>query len=202
MKYMELIRKLEEVLDERRNYLCECCNKVYFMVDLETFTPEDDWPEDKEYFDDTRDLSEDNEHYMMLEPCNRDFHYSGAEDTLFGLSAYLDKNTEGLDKNDIPLIAYETTDDNKLLFTCYVDKNIDLKSKPAEGYSKYKNLNIIERLEKYIDGQISDGWGENGLFLYHFIGCPAIIAYARNIRRVEKKYKDLSIDYTWEKVSK
>ena len=29
MKYMELIRKLEEVLDERRNYLCECCNKVY-----------------------------------------------------------------------------------------------------------------------------------------------------------------------------
>ena len=165
---MELIRKLEEVLDERRNYLCECCNKIYFMADLETFTPEDDWP----------------------------------EDTLFGLSAYLDKNTEGLDKNDIPLIAYETTDNNKLLFTCYVDKNIDLKSKPAEGYSKYKNLNIIERLEKYIDGQISDGWGENGLFLYHFIGCPAIIAYARNIRQVEKKYKDLSIDYTWEKVSK
>ena len=29
------------------------------MADLETFTPEEDWSEDKEYFDDTRSLSDD-----------------------------------------------------------------------------------------------------------------------------------------------
>jgi len=197
---MELIKKLEDILDERRNYLCKC-NRVYFMADLETFTPEDEWPEDKEYFDDTRDLSEDNEHYMILEPCNRDFHYMRAENLLYGLAEYLDKDTEGLDKNDVPLIAYEVTDNNKLLFTCYVDKNIDIKSKPNDGYDRYKDLNIIERLEKYIDGQISDGWGENGIFLYYFIGCPTIVAYAKNLRQVEKKYKPKSLDWEWGAVS-
>lgn len=196
---MELIEKLEDVLDERKRYLCTC-QQVYFMADLKRYIPEDEWPEDCENFDEEPDLSKDDEHYMMLEPCNRDFHYMDAEDLLFGLSAYLDKETEGIDKNDVPLIAYETTDDNKLLFTCYVDKNIDLKSKPDEGYSEYKKLNITERLKKYIDGQIGDGWGENGLFLYNFIGCPAVVAYARNLRRVEKKYKLLSMDYTWKKV--
>lgn len=196
---MSVIERLEESLDERRSFLCEC-NKVYFMANLETFTPEEDWPKDKEYVDDTRDLSEDDDQYMVLEPCNRDFHYMCAENLLYGLAEYLDKDTEGLDKNDVPLIAYEVTDDNKLLFTCYVNEDIDLKSKPVEGYSEYKNLNIIERLEKYIDGQISDGWGENGLFLYHFMGCPAIVAYARNLRQVEKKYKDFIMEYTWEKV--
>ena len=123
---MNVMEQLEEALDERRSFLCEC-NKVYFMADLETFTPEEDWPEDKEYVDDTRDLSEDDEQYMMLEPCNRDFHYMDAENLLYGLAEYLDKDTEGLDKNDVPLIAYEVTDNNKLLFTCYVNKDIDLK---------------------------------------------------------------------------
>lgn len=196
---MNTIEQLEEVLDKRRNYICEC-NRVYFMADLETFTPEDECPEYKEYFDDTRDLSEDNEHYMMLEPCNRDFHYMGAENLLYGLAEYLDKDTEGLDKNDVPLIAYEVTDNNKLLFTCYVDAGINLKSKPDEGYPRYKDLNIIERLEKYIDGQISDGWGENGIFLYHFIGSPAIVAYVRNLRQVKKVYDQYTLDYTWEPV--
>lgn len=196
---MNTIERLEDVLESRKAYL-RTCNKVYFMADLETFTPEEDWPEDKEYFDDTRDLSEDDKQYMMLEPCNRDFHYMGAENLLFGLAKYLDRDTEGIDKNDVPLISYEVTDNNKLLFTCYVDWGINLKSKPDEGYARYKDLNIIERLEKYIDGQISDGWGENGLFLYHFIGCPAIVAYARNLRQVEKTYKDLR-EYTWKPVN-
>ena len=196
---MSVMEQLEEALDERRSFLREC-NKVYFMADLETFTPEDDWPKDKEYVDDTRDLSEDDEQYMMLEPCNRDFHYMDAESLLYGLAEYLDKGTEGLDKNDVPLISYEVTDDNKLLFTCYVNEGIDLKSKPDEGYSEYKNLNIIERLKRYIDGQISDGWGENGLFLYYFMGCPAIVAYAKNLRRVEKSYKPRSLDWEWKVV--
>lgn len=196
---MNVMEQLEEVLDERRSFLCEC-NKVHFMADLETFTPEDECPEDKEYVDDTRDLSDDDEQYMMLEPCNRDFHYMDAENLLYGLAEYLDKDTEGLDKNDVPLIAYEVTDDNKLLFTCYVNEDIDLDSKPDEGYSEYKNLNIIERLKKYIDGQISDGWGENGLFLYYFMGCPAIVAYAKNLRRVEKSYKPRSLDWEWKVV--
>jgi pseudouridine synthase len=92
---MNTIERLEDVLKSRKAYL-RTCNEVYFMADLETFTPEDEWPEDKEYFDDTRDLSEDNEQYMMLEPCNRDFHYMRAEKLLFGLAEYLDKDTEGL----------------------------------------------------------------------------------------------------------
>lgn len=196
---MNVMEQLEEVLDERRSFLCEC-NKVHFMADLETFTPEDEWPEDKEYVDDTRDLSNDDEQYMMLEPCNRDFHYMDAESLLYGLAEYLDKDTEGLDKNDVPLIAYEVTDDNKLLFTCYVNENIDLDSRPDEGYDEYKKLNIIQRLEKYINGQISDGWGENGLFLYYFMGCPAIVAYAKNLRRVEKSYKPKSLDWEWKAV--
>ena len=29
------------------------------MADLNTFTPKEDWPEYKEYFDDTRNLSDD-----------------------------------------------------------------------------------------------------------------------------------------------
>ena len=88
----------------------------------------------------------------------------------------------------------------KLLFTCYVDAGINIKSKPDEGYSGYKDLNIIERLEKFIDGQINDGWGENGIFLYHFIGAPAIVAYVRNIRQVNKVYDQYTLDYTWEPV--
>lgn len=196
---MNTIERLEDVLESRRAYL-RTCNKVYFMADLETFTPEEDWSEDKEYFDDTRNLSDDDKQYMLLEPCNRKFHYSDAEKLLFGLAEYLDKDTEGLDKHDVPLISYEVTDNNKLLFTCYVDAGINLKSKPDEGYPRYKDLNIIERLEKYIDGQISDGWGENGIFLYHFIGAPAIVAYVRNLRQVKKVYDQYTLDYTWEPV--
>jgi len=182
---MSIMEQLEEALDERRNYLCEC-NKVYFMANLEAQVPEEKSSEDDDH-DEAIDLSKSDDQYMMLEPCNRDFHYMDAENLLYGLAEYLDKNTEGLDKNDVPLIAYEVTDDNKLLFTCYVDENIDLNSKPAEGYSEYKDLNVIQRLEKYINGQISDGWGENGLFLYYFMGCPAIIAYVKNLKRVEKE---------------
>lgn len=191
---MNVMEQLEEVLDERRNYLCEC-NKVYFMADLEAQIPEKEQSEDDDS-DEAIDLSKSDEQYMMLEPCNRDFHYMDAENLLYGLAEYLDKDAEGLDKNDVPLIAYEVTDDNKLLFTCYVDENIDLKSKPNEGYSEYKDLNVIQRLEKYISGQISDGWGENGLFLYYFMGCPAIIAYAKNLKQVEKKYTRF-LDWEW-----
>lgn len=195
---MNVMKQLEEALDERRSFLCEC-NKVYFMADLEAQIPEKELSEDDES-DEVIDLSKSDEQYMMLEPCNRDFHYMDAESLLYGLAEYLDKDTEGLDKNDVPLISYEVTDDNKLLFTCYVNEDIDLKSKPDEGYSEYKNLNIIERLKKYIDGQISDGWGENGLFLYYFMGCPAIVAYAKNFRRVEKSYKPKSLDWEWKVV--
>lgn len=191
---MNVIEQLEEVLDERRNYLCEC-NKVYFMADLEAQIPEKEQSEDDDS-DEAIDLSKSDEQYMMLEPCNRDFHYMDAENLLYGLAEYLDKDTEGLDKNDVPLIAYEVIDDNKLLFTCYVNADIDLDSKPAEGYDEYKALNIIQRLEKFLNGQISDGWGENGLFLYYFMGCPAIIAYAKNLKQVEKKYKRF-LDWEW-----
>lgn len=192
---MNVMRQLEEALDERRSFLCEC-NKVYFMADLEAQISEEESSEDDDA-DEVIDLSKSDEQYMMLEPCNRDFHYMDAENLLYGLAEYLDKATEGLDKNDVPLIAYEVTDNNKLLFTCYINGDIDLKSKPDEGYSEYKNLNIIERLKKYIDGQISDGCGENGLFLYYFMGCPAIVAYAKNLRRVEKSYKPRSLDWEW-----
>lgn len=191
---MSVMEQLEEALDERRSFLREC-NKVYFMADLEAQVPEKELSEDNES-DEVVDLSKSDEQYMILEPCNRDFHYMDAENLLYGLAEYLDKDTQGLDKNDVPLIAYEVTDDNKLLFTCYVNEDIDLKSKPDEGYSEYKNLNIIERLKKYIDGQISDGWGENGLFLYYFMGCPTIIAYAKNLKRVEKKYTRF-LDWEW-----
>ena len=191
---MNVMEQLEEVLDERRNYLCEC-NKVYFMADLEAQIPEEEQSNNGGP-DEAGDLSKSDEQYMMLEPCNRDFHYMDSENLLYGLAEYLDKNTEGLDKNDVPLIAYEVTDDNKLLFTCYVDENIDLNSRPAEGYSEYKDLNVTQRLEKYIKGQISDGWGENGLFLYYFMGCPAIIAYAKNLKQVEKKYTRF-LDWEW-----
>ena len=193
---MDVMKQLEKALDKRRSFLCRC-NKVYFMADLEAQISEKGYEDD---VDKTIDLSKSNEHYMMLEPCNREFHYMCAENLLYGLAEYLNKDTCGLGKNDVPLIAYEVTNDNKLLFTCYVDENIDIKSKPAEGSDDYKELYIIQRLEKYIDGQISDGWGENGLFLYYFMGCPAIVAYARNLRQVEKKYKDFSMEYTWEKV--
>ena len=195
---MNVMEQLEEALDERRSFLCEC-NKVYFMTDLEVQIPEKELSEDNES-DEVVDLSKSDEQYMMLEPCNRDFHYMDAENLLYGLAEYLDKDTQGLDKNDVPLIAYEVTDDNKLLFTCYVNEDIDLKSKPAGCSYEYKELNIIQRLEKYIDGQISDGWGENGLFLYYFMGCPAIVAYAKNLKQVEKNYKPRSLDWEWKVV--
>ena len=194
---MNVMEQLEEALDERRNYLCEC-NKVYFMADLEARIPEEEQSEDDDA-DEVIDLSKSDEQYMMLEPCNRDFHYMDAENLLYGLAEYLDKNTEGLDKNDVPLIAYEVTDNNKLLITCYVNEDIDLNSKSDEGYPEYKDLNVTQRLEKYIDEQISDGWGENGFFLYYFMGCPAIIVYAKNLKQVEKKYKRC-LDWEWKVV--
>ena len=198
---MNTIERLEDAFESRRAYL-RTCNKVYFLADLETFTPEDEWPEGEEYFDDTRNLSDDDEQYMLLEPCNRKFHFYDAEELLFGLAEYLDKDTEGLDKHDVPLISYEVTDDNKLLFTCYVDNGINLKSKPKEGCSCHKKLNVVQRLEKYLNGQIGDGWGSNGIYLYYFIGTPATVAYARSLRQVKKVYDRDTLETTWEPVNK
>ncbi len=197
---MSMATELEQVFDKRRNYICFGCNHIYFMADLEKIIPEEEWPDNDENFNDIVDLSKDDNHYMFLEPCNRDFHYMEAENLVYGLAEYLNRDSIGFDKNEVPCISYETTKDNKIIFTCFVDKELDLKSKPNCERSDYKNLNIIERLKEYIDGQISDGWGENGLFLYHFMGCPTIIAYPNNLRRVEKDFKKFSLDWEWKEV--
>lgn len=198
---MDFVEKLEDILDERHKQLCFDCNQVYFMADLKRYIPEDEWPEDCENFDEEPDLSKEEEQYMILEPCNTDFHYMSAENLLFGLSEYLDESYDGLSQNDVPLISYEVTKENKLLFTCYVNKELELKSKPDKGIDDYKKLTVVKRLKQFLEGQISDGWGESGLYLYYFMGCPAIIANPKNLRQVEKKFKNLfSSEYHWKDV--
>ena len=105
---------------------------------------------------------------------------------------------EAFDKNEVPLIKYEVTDDNKILVTCFIDKEFSLDSKPGNCCEKYNNLTVVQRLESWLDGQISDGWGENGFLFGFLIGKPKKV-YIDNFYQVKKAYERESLDWHWEK---
>ena len=177
------IDELKEVLDKRNNQLFWDCKRIYFLADLITFTSEDN-----EEVEDERDLSTFDEHYMFLEPCNVDFHVHDSPKMLFGLAEYLYKENYGLDRYEVPLISYKTTDDNKCLFTCFIRKDISPDDKVTYSVNgTVEEITVRESLKRYLDGQISDGWGGNGVFLYYFIGCNGLVAFPENLRAVKPK---------------
>lgn len=102
------------------------------------------------------------------------------------MAEYLNKDDEGFDKNEVPLIQYEITKENKLLITCFVEKNF-LKEHP----------DTIGKLEKYIDGQISDGWGENGFVVKNFMDDIKEV-WADGVRLVKRKMDLDSLDTIFE----
>ena len=200
---MDIVDELEKVFEKRRQYLCFNCHKVYFMADLiagvnPTF---DEDGEIEEYLDE-KDLSEFKDRWFnFLEPCNKDWHYLGIENDFFGLAEYLDKDTEGIDKHDVPLISYEITDNNKCLFECYIRKELDPNSKVSYNLNgTHEEVTVRKALKKYLDGQIGDGWGENGQFVYHFFGCPALNVNVRNLREIRRKWDLETGNEYWEEV--
>ena len=169
---MDFIEKVEELLDERSDQLAWKCDRFYYMSELRISVPEE--LEGTE--EDGMLLSEIKEPFWLMENVNDDdFHYH-LRSRIFGLAEYLDEDRYGFDKTVVPLIKYEVTRENKLLVTCYVDKDF-LKDHP----------DTPKELHDWLDGQISDGWGENGFTVARFGGSTKTV-YSDGVTRVEKKF--------------
>lgn len=178
---MDFVKELEEILTKRNNQLFWNCERVYFMSDLYYYNDEDEQvilPSDADY------------HYWLMDHIDEDsFHYN-LKDRLYGLAEYLHKDYDGFDKNEVPLIQYEITNENKLLITCFVEKEF-LKEHP----------DTIKKLEDYIDGQISDGWGENGFTVKNFLDDIKEV-WADGVKRVKKRMSLDSTDHVFEDFDK
>ena len=193
---LEHVKLLKEAFDKRNNELWWNCNQVYFLADISVYVPEEieGTEKEKEYCDLSKSVNS-----WFLEPVQKDYYTYDLMHKWSGLAEYLHKDEVGFDKNEVPLIKYEVTDDNKILITCFVDKDLPLDSKPENCYEHYSNLTVVQRLEDWLDGQIGDGWGENGFLLGFFIGEPKEV-YIDNFYQVKKAYERESLDWHWEKV--
>lgn len=149
---------------------------------------------EKEYCDLSKGVNS-----WFLEPVQKDHFTYNLVHKWAGLAEYLKKDEVGFDKNEVPLIKYEVTDNNKILITCFVDKDLPLDSKPENCCENYSNLTVVQRLEDWLDGQISDGWGENG-FLFEFFTGESKKVYISNFYQVKKVYEPESLDWHWEKI--
>lgn len=159
---MSFEERVEELLDERNEMLNWDCVKIYFLADLYSWVDED-----------RKFLYEEKSQYWFLESKREeDFHYD-LRSAIFGLSEFLNKKSLGFDKEEVPLIQYHLTKDNKLLITCFVKTD----------YLKDHKEDCPEKLEKWLNGQISDGWGEDGFFVRDFIGDIREV-YAGAVERV------------------
>ncbi len=174
---MDFIKKLEKILDERNKQLYFGCERIYFLSDLHYYNEDEErvvLPETDPY------------HYWFLDSTdNNSFHYD-LRNKLYGLAEFLHKEDEGFDKNEVPLIQYEITDANKLLITCFVEKEF-LKEHP----------DTIKKLNEYLDGQISDGWGENGFMVKNFMDDVKEV-WSDGVRLVKKKMDLNSFDSIFE----
>lgn len=174
---MDFVKKLEKVLDERNKQLYFGCERIYLLSNLYYYNENEDrvnLPEKGDY------------PYWFLDSTDDDsFHYD-LRNKLYGLAEYLHKDDEGFDKNEVPLIQYEITKDNKLLITCFVEKNF-LKDHP----------DTVEKLKKYIEGQISDGWGENGFTVKNFMDDIKEV-WADGVKLVKRKMDLDSLDMIFE----
>lgn len=170
---MDFVKELEEILDKRNNQLYFGCERVYFMSDLYYYNEE----EEREILPE-----KDPHHYWFLDCTdNESFHYD-LRNKLYGLAEYLHKDDEGFDKNEVPLIQYEIIKENKLLITCFVKKEF-LKEHP----------DTIKKLKEYLDGQISDGWGENGFIVKNFMDDVKEV-WSDGVRLVKRKMDLNSFD--------
>ena len=199
----DLIDELEEILDKRRQYLSWNCNRVHFLADVMVeVNPSYGKDGEIEEYLESKNLTEFKDKWFnFARPCNKDWHYVRAENELYGLAEYLDKAGDEIDKHDVPLISYEITDENQCLITCYVRKDLDLDSKrTVRGSWETKEITIKEILKDWLEGQISDGWGENGAFVYHWMGEQPLLATIENLREVEKKWNTETGEKYWEDV--
>ena len=174
---MDFVEKLEKILDERNKQLYFGCERIYLLSNLHYYNENEDkvnLPEKSDY-----------PYWFLDSTDNNSFHYD-LRNKLYGLAEYLHKNYEGFDKNEVPLIQYEITKDNKLLITCFVEKEF-LKGHP----------DTVEKLKKYVEGQISDGWGENGFTVKNFMDDVKEV-WADDVSLVKKKMDLDSLDSIFE----
>lgn len=157
--------RVEELLEERNEMLYWSCDRIYFLADLYSYTDDED----------QKFLHDEKSQYWLLESKREDdFHYD-LRNAIFGLAEFLDKDRHGFDREEVPLIQYQITKDNKLLITCFVKKD----------FLKDHKEDCPEKLEEWLNGQISDGWGEDGFFVRDFIGDIKEV-YAKKVERVVK----------------
>lgn len=197
---MDLVDEMEEIFDKRRQYLSWNCDRIYFLADImaDVNPSYNEDGEIEEYLESKNITEFKDKWFNFAEPCNKDWHYLGVENDLYGLAEYLDKDRTGVDKHDVPLISYEITDNNQCLITCYVRKDLDINSKVTTHCNGVvKEMTIKEALEDWLDGQISDGWGENGVFIYHWMGCQPLTATIENLREVKMAWDEKGKKY-WE----
>lgn len=182
---MEIVKEIEELLDKRTKEICLKCWQFYYMSDLRVSVPEE--LEGTE--EDGKLLSEYDEPFWFMESMARDEFFYDLRNRLYGLAEFLHKDDEGFDKNEVPLITYEITRENKLLVTCYVDKEF-LKD----------HADTPKKLLEFLNGQISEGWGENGFIVARFGGDTKMVI-SDGVDWVEAKVDPNTYKEYWEKVN-
>ena len=95
--------------------------------------------------------------YCLLEPVTSEWD----RDLGRGLARFL---RDDLDKLVNSIQYYYNTDG-------YICFSVDLKVDPD---TEYNGTTVYNAVCKYLSGQISDGWGENGIILYNWIKCETL----------------------------
>lgn len=102
--------------------------------------------------------------YCLLEPVTREWY----GDINRGLARYLH---DDLNKR-VDYIQYYYSDHGYICF----DVKLKNDSDTIVNY-RGKKITLYQAVCDYISGQISDGWGENGIILYNWLDCSTIHCY-------------------------